>query len=233
MCELFGAVLNNGGCPNTLEKFRYFALQNPDGWGIAWYTKRKLHLEKSIKSAWWDTKYQATLRNVKSKLILAHLRKMSIGNIREVNTHPFIFGKYVFAHNGSVDVRPLVEYLKGKYKQIKGTTDSEVLFHFIIQNMEKWGNFMGLRKAVKEINKVTKERKVTSINFLMTDGRYLYAYKRNYRGKNNLYFKKKGGFNKYLLFSSKPIEHGWTELENGELMVVDSLDLSVIRTKIL
>lgn len=232
MCKLFGAVLNPPRSPEELYNFRHFALRDSDGWGIAWYDNGRLKLRKSTESALRDVKYLEAARLAKSGLIIAHLRRMTMGSKRTVNTHPFVFGKYVFAHNGTVDISELIYYLRDTYRQLKGDTDSEVLFHFILQNMKKWGNFMGLRRAVKEISKEARERKVTSINFLMTDGRYLYAYKRVFRGGNNLYYTHRSGFYKTFIVSSKPLGEGWVEMGNGEFLVVDSTDHSIIRTMI-
>ncbi|MBR9680519.1 MAG: class II glutamine amidotransferase [Candidatus Altiarchaeota archaeon] len=230
MCKLFGAVMVQNRVPDELIKFRYFAERDKDGWGLAYYKKNKLYLTKSTQSAMDNHKYVTAAEKANSNLIISHLRFMTRGNLREANTHPFTFDKYVFAHNGTVDISSIGNYLRGKHKRLKGTTDSEVLFHFLVQSMEKYGNFMGLRKAVKEISKVARERHVTSLNFLMSDGRFLYAYKRVYRGPNNLFVRTKKGFYKSIMFSSKPIEDGWVELENGEFMTVDSQDLSVIKT---
>ena len=232
MCKLFGAVLSPPRVPEELHEFKYLALRDSDGWGVAWYN-RGLKLVKSTNNALADSKYIAAVNRAKSNIVLAHLRAMTRGNKRTVNTHPFFFEKYVFAHNGTVDIKPLARYLKGKYRRVHGDTDSEVLFHFLIQNMEKWGHFMGLRKAVKEISKVALERKVTSINFILTDGSYLYALKRVYRGRNSLFYKTEKGFKKSFIISSKPLGKGWTEVENGQLIAVDASDGSVIRTKIL
>jgi len=231
VCKLFGAVLaQHERIPEELTKFRYFAERDKDGWGLAHYKGNHLLITKSTRSALLDRKYVTAVKKVEGPLIVAHLRFMTRGNLRKVNTHPFTFDKYVFAHNGTVDISSLADYLRGKYKKLKGTTDSEVLFHFLIQSMEKYGNFMGLRKAVKEISKVARERHVTSINFLMSDGMYLYAYKRVYRGPNNLFYNNKKGFYKSILFASRPMDEGWTEMENGEFLMIDSRDLSMVKT---
>ena len=89
------------------------------------------------------------------------------------------------------------------------------------------------RKAVKEISRVATEKKVTSVNFLLTDGSYLYALKKVYRGRNSLFYRIDSGFRKSFVIASKPLGGGWTEMENGQLVAVDASDGSIIRTKIL
>ncbi|MBR9689586.1 MAG: class II glutamine amidotransferase [Candidatus Altiarchaeota archaeon] len=232
MCKLFGAVLSPERVPDELLNFRYLASRDKDGWGIAYYKRGRLYLTKSTESALANQKYVSVANRADAPLILAHLRYMTRGNVREANTHPFTFGKYVFAHNGTVDISELTDYLKGSYKRIRGTTDSEVLFRFLVQNMEKYGSFMGLRKAVKEITKEAKTRHITSLNFLMADGRFLYAFKRVYRGGNNLFFRRRKGFYKSFMFSSRQFNDDWVEVGNGDFMAIDSHDMSVIKTKI-
>jgi predicted glutamine amidotransferase len=233
MCKLFGAVTLPELVPEEMLNFRHYATVDRDGWGIAWYDSGRLRMVKSRESALKNHKYVATADRINSRIVLAHLRRMTRGNVREVNAHPFRFNNYVFAHNGTVDISGLAHHLKGSYKRIRGDTDSELLFRFLVQNMEKWGHFMGLRKAVKEINSLAKECPVTSLNFIMADGRYLYAFKRVYRGANNLYYKQGDGFYKSFVVSSKPQNGGWAEMENGEFIAVDSNDMSVIRTMVL
>lgn len=233
MCKLFGAVTLPALVPEEIFDFRYYATKDRDGWGLAWYEDGDLQIVKSRESALKDHRYVATANGINSRIMLAHLRRMTRGNAREVNAHPFRFSNYVFAHNGTVDISELTDYLKGSYRRIKGSTDSELLFRFLVQNMEKWGHFMGLRKATKEISTLANECHVTSLNFIMADGRYLYAFKRVYRGANNLYYKCHDGFYRSFVVSSKPQNGGWSEMENGEFVAVDSNDMSVIRTMVL
>ena len=233
MCKLFGAVTLPELVPEEMLNFRHYATVDRDGWGIAWYDNGRLKLVKSRESALKNHRYVATTDRINSRIMLAHLRKGTRGNVREVNTHPFKFNNYVFAHNGTVDISEITDRLKGNYKRIRGDTDSEVLFRFLVQNMGKWGHFMGLRKAVKEINELAKECHVTSLNFIMADGRYLYSFKRVYKGTNNLYYKMNGGFYKSFVVSSKPQNGGWAEMHNGEFLAVDSNDMSMIRTMVL
>jgi glutamine amidotransferase len=233
VCKLFAAVVLPERVPDEMLNFRHYAIRASDGWGLAWYDGGRLRIVKSRESALKNHKYVATADKINSRIMLAHLRRMTRGNVREVNAHPFRFGKYVFAHNGTVSISGLTDYLKGSYRRLRGDTDSEVLFRFLVQNMEKWGNFMGLRKAVTEISEQAKSCHVTSLNFIMADGRYLYVFKRVYRGANNLYYKRRGGFYKSFIVSSKPQNGGWAEMNNGEFIAVDSSDMSIIRTMVL
>ena len=91
MCKLFGAVLSPSRSPDELYKFKHFAIRDSDGWGIAWYKNSKLILKKSTRSALYDSKYLEAARLSESHLIISHLRRMTMGSKREVNTHPFTF----------------------------------------------------------------------------------------------------------------------------------------------
>jgi len=88
------------------------------------------------------------------------------------NTHPFSFGQWLFAHNGTID-GPYFRSLLTKPHQaaLFGDTDSEVYFHWLLQALEREG-VEGLSTAIKEI----REREFTALNFLLSDGHILYAY---------------------------------------------------------
>src|SRR5487761_2509057 len=62
---------------------------------------------------------------------IAHLRAASKGDVRKVNTHPFIAGQWALCHNGTFD-----EYKIGKLAlqdrvKFEGDTDSEVAANLI------------------------------------------------------------------------------------------------------
>ena len=78
----------------------------------------------------------------RSGCILAHVRAASVGlPVTETNTHPFVWRRHAFMHNGEVASFPaikrsLLDQLgQDAYGMIEGTTDSEHLFALFI---ERW-----------------------------------------------------------------------------------------------
>ncbi len=109
--------------------------EHQDGWGIAFFEGAGVrHL----------VDYQAAIRSplaelikahpIKSKNVIAHIRKATQGSIALENCHPFVrecWGiNWVFAHNG--DVPNFLPELTGAYLPI-GNTDSERAFCYILQ----------------------------------------------------------------------------------------------------
>ena len=217
-----------------LLKFRYFANKNRDGWGIGWYTRRGPVVFKSTKNAIKDVLFPRIASLVNSNIVIAHLRAKTKGNVRKVNSHPFSIQNYLFAHNGTMDKTPIERKLKGKYKKFEGETDSERLFHLLIQFMETYGSIHGMRRALKWIERAYKQGfYVNYINFILSDGAHFFAFSKHYKRKSRgLYYLFEDGISPSLYLSTKPIFDGdWKKLESGNLLIVDSksMDLKVVK----
>jgi len=112
---------------------------HPDGWGVAYYVEQAPHIIKSENKAIEDKIFQKVSGVVTSHTVLAHIRKATLGHKSILNTHPFQYGPWVFAHNGNIknfsehrsDLLKLVAPQFIRF--ILGETDSEILF-FILQS---------------------------------------------------------------------------------------------------
>lgn len=109
---------------------------NPDGWGIAWWTSPQVAPRhyRSTEPIWTDTGFHhATDR---ASAMLAAARKASPGTtLRTVNNAPFVaataLGPVAFSLNGHVFQRGSVARLRAEVPpgvSLAGDTDSEVLF---------------------------------------------------------------------------------------------------------
>jgi glutamine amidotransferase len=141
------------------------------GWGIGWYENGKVHVEKEPVPAFSSQKFKATARVARSKVFVCHLRKATRGEKTYHNSQPYHTDNWVFGHNGTVDRENLIAGLTNTNRVLEGETDSEVYFHWLLQHLEKNG-VAGLRFAIHEVRK----REFTALNFVLTDGRTLYAY---------------------------------------------------------
>jgi len=141
------------------------------GWGIGWYEKGIARVEKEPAPAMESQKFVETARSAQSHLFVCHLRKATQGEYTYNNSQPFISGKWIFAHNGTVDREYLKTQLATSQRSIEGETDSEVYFHWLLQNLESGGVY-GLKRGIVEARK----RKFTALNFLLSDGQTVYAY---------------------------------------------------------
>ncbi|RKF46019.1 class II glutamine amidotransferase [Paraburkholderia fungorum] len=108
-----------------------------DGWGVAFYEDRACRVFVDEKPA-YQSPVAEFLKSypIKSRNVVAHIRKATQGGARVENCHPFMRElrgqQWVFAHNG--DLQPLDEAAHGPYTPV-GTTDSEAAFCFIMNRL--------------------------------------------------------------------------------------------------
>jgi glutamine amidotransferase len=151
-----------------------------DGWGIAFFEHRGCRVFLDHQPA--ATSPVARLVReypIRSKNVIAHIRKATHGAVALENTHPFnreLWGRYwIFAHNGT-----LTDYdppLDGTYRPV-GATDSELAFCHLLQTLR--GHF-GLTpppddQLVLVIRAWADQTAVHgTLNFLLSDGELLLA----------------------------------------------------------
>ncbi|MCD6310497.1 MAG: class II glutamine amidotransferase [Candidatus Eremiobacteraeota bacterium] len=193
MCRLLGVIANKPvDLKFSLECFKNFAKRNPDGWGIGWYEEKGTAkvFKQRLSAVAEESKLPILSKEVRSKIIIAHVRKRTQGNASEKNSHPFQHKNWIFAHNGSVDKNYLWELLNDNHRNaIKGETDSEVYFHWILQCVKEEENVEnGLRKAIEHVVKGSYSKgsysRYTGLNFLLSDGKKLYAFRYSSHSKN-------------------------------------------------
>ncbi len=112
---------------------------NGDGFGLAWYGRRETPgLYRSIRPAWNDRNLRHLAAHIESPLFLAHVRATTGTAVQESNCHPFVHGRWIFAHNGLVKDFPrihrrlAVALSEDLFPCLEGTTDSELLFHLAL-----------------------------------------------------------------------------------------------------
>lgn len=152
-----------------------------DGWGIAFFEGKGVRQFLDPMSA-ASSPIAELVRNypIKSKNVVAHIRKATQGVVSLENTHPFmreLWGYYwIFAHNG--DVPEFKPDLTGLYRPV-GNTDSERAFCWIMQNLrDQFGETMPSKSDLfAAIHTLTLEVcKNGEFNFLMTNGDILFAH---------------------------------------------------------
>lgn len=148
MCRLFGfrSIINSQvhsslvSADNTLHDL---SKRHRDGWGVAYYIEQTPHLIKSTDCAMEDQLFQKVSSAVSSHTIIAHIRKATQGSHTILNSHPFQYGKWIFAHNGNMknfleNKDKLLALIDHEFKRfILGTTDSEIFFFIILSNLKK------------------------------------------------------------------------------------------------
>jgi len=118
---------------------------NGDGFGVAWYVPSmgsEAAQFRSITPAWSNQNLRHLARMTQSPCVFAHVRAATPGlAVTETNTHPFVWGRYAFMHNGEIAGfgrirRMLLDRLgEQAYRLIQGTTDSEHLFALFLDHL--------------------------------------------------------------------------------------------------
>ncbi len=149
-----------------------------DGWGISGFKDgRAVYFARRAESAAQnETEYrQAAERAAKSSspLVIAHFRKASEAEPDIANTHPFHNQDWVFAHNGTIFGAAASFPLVSAAPQ--GATDSERFFLWMYEQI--YAEEDPTRALVDLIKKSRDTLVYTALNFLLTDGTRLWAYR--------------------------------------------------------
>jgi glutamine amidotransferase len=112
---------------------------NGDGFGVGWYdAERTAGVFHSTEPAWNDRNLHELAAHVRSPLFFAHLRAAIGSDVQQTNCHPFRHGRWLWMHNGYVaDIAAIKRDLvlavdESLFTQIKGQTDSEMLFYLAL-----------------------------------------------------------------------------------------------------
>ncbi|MDI1236279.1 MAG: class II glutamine amidotransferase [Polaromonas sp.] len=194
MCQLLGMNCNTP--TDVTFSFSGFAQrggntgEHTDGWGIAFFEghgdpgvdgcDKGLRHFVDHQSACASPVAELIRRYpIKSRNVIAHIRKATQGRVALENCHPFVrelWGRYwVFAHNG--DLKDFSPRLHGSFRPV-GTTDSERAFCWIMQELAK--SHAGV-PSVGELTLTLRELAAQiaphgTFNFLLGNGQALWAH---------------------------------------------------------
>ena len=181
MCQLLG--MNANTPTDVVFSFTGFstrAEEHKDGFGIAFFEGPGVRLLVDAQSARTSPVAEMVRRfPIKSRHIVAHIRKATQGGIALENTHPFVrelWGRYwIFAHNGDLPgYRPR---LHGAFQPV-GETDSERAFCWLMQEFAKahagLPSVVELTRTLREL--VPKIAAHGTFNFLLSNGAALWAH---------------------------------------------------------
>ena len=222
MCELFGISAREDFYANDyLKAFYAHSDFHPHGWGLACVSRAGALVEKeSVKASESNYLRERLSQPITEKLLLAHIRYATIGNVEYKNCHPFTFrdctGRcWTLIHNGTIfDYPPLYPYLKTQ----KGDTDSERVFLYLLDKLKEATRNNGTRLHFEERFRLFDEiicdmAKGNKLNLIFTDGKYLYAHT-NYKGTMH-YLEKDGA----ALVSTHPLTNeSWQLMPFGQLL---------------
>jgi predicted glutamine amidotransferase len=185
MCQLLG--MNCNVPTDIVFSFTGFAMRgghtdtHHDGWGIAFFEGAGVRHFVDHQAAIASPVAELIKRYpIKSKNVIAHIRKATQGHVALENCHPFVrelWGRYwVFAHNG--DLKQFNPDLTGAFRPV-GNTDSELAFCFLLQELRaRFGDVAPalpeLRAALDDLVRAIAAHGV--FNLMLSDGSALFAH---------------------------------------------------------
>lgn len=185
MCQLLGM---NCATPTDINfSFRGFSQRagitsdHSDGFGIAFFEDKACRLFVDNQSA-VESPLAELIRNypIKSRNVIAHIRKATQGKINLENSHPFmreLWGRHwIFAHNG--DLKDFHPQLSGQFQPV-GNTDSERAFCYVLDQLVARFGYTApsceqVFQLLTEISPQIAEH--GTFNFVLSNGKALFSY---------------------------------------------------------
>lgn len=203
MCRLFGfrSSLPSRGHRSLVRAQNALAEQaaaHPHGWGIGWYVGDDAYVIKSESAAHTSESFRQAASRLESNVILAHVRRATVGAISPLNVHPFRSGRWLFAHNGTLHgfaelgAALQAELPEALRDRVLGSTDTETVFFWLLARLAPHGvcwdgrsevdtDYAGpvLLDAVADLR--TRAEAASGepaiLNFLLTNGDVFFAHR--------------------------------------------------------
>lgn len=155
--------------------------EHTDGWGLAFYRNEQAQVfldESPAAKSHLAAAIHKT--DLKSKTIIAHIRKATMGEVKLSNCHPFqrqLWGQdWLFCHNG--DLKGFKPLLDDEF-QPEGNTDSELAFCYLLQQLKRhlpYGvtSTPALFQWLNHFSETVAA--FGTFNIILTNGEWLYSY---------------------------------------------------------
>ena len=217
MARLFGFIANR---PDILARVaaheaRLLVEPNPGkslGWGIGFYQGGEVLLRRRPVDDRPTVDLSIALSDVRTDVAIGHVRSATVGAQSTENTHPFRYRQWLFAHTGTVAAfasmrdrlaESIPQFLR---RNVRGETDSELLFHLFLSFLHDAGKLgdaevptaavtTALRSSLALVDRLSQEEGVdpSPLNLIVTSGDALIAvhargkmHTRTFRGREDL-----------------------------------------------
>jgi predicted glutamine amidotransferase len=204
------------------RSLRVLSHEHADGWGAAFRVDGDWRIERSTSCAARCTTYER-LAAIEARVVVAHIRKATVGALSLANTHPFRRGDFVFAHNGTVHaIDALVARTAPEQLAcLDGDTDSERLFAFVMTYVADAGDVE--RGVIRAVNALHALGDIGSASFLLSCGARLYAH----RLGRTLYTSIRGDA---AIVASQCLDEGaWVEVPERAVVILDVPSAPVVK----
>jgi glutamine amidotransferase len=171
---------------------------NGDGFGVGWYGDGEIPGRyRSIEPAWNDRNLREVASQIRSRLVLAHVRASTGTPVQQSNCHPFRHGRWLWVHNGALagfhatkrDLLLAVD--PALFPDIEGSTDSELFFYLALTFGLEQDPPAAVARAVGLIEEVGRrhgEQFPVQMTVATTDGETLWAFRYSTEGRSRSLF---------------------------------------------
>lgn len=203
MARLFGFIGNRADLGARVlelerEPLKVKTRGVPLGWGVGFYQAGEVLLRRRPIDDRAELDAATMASDVRSDVLVGHVRHASVGALRTENTHPFRYRQWLFAQTGTVNAfaelherlrESLPEFLR---RDVRGETDSELVFHLFLSFLHDAGHLgevdqepsatrAALRSTLALVDRLSAEegQEPSRLNILVTDGEHMVGVHRN------------------------------------------------------
>jgi len=171
---------------------------NGDGFGVGWYGRQEAPaVFHSIEPAWNDRNLRELAGHITSPVVFAHIRASTGSPVQQTNCHPFRHGRWLWMHNGLIHEfhrvkRDLMLAVDPElFREIEGTTDSELLFHLALTLGLEDDPPQAVQRTIGLVEATGHERGVEfpfQGTIATTDGECVWAFRYSSEGRSRSLF---------------------------------------------
>ncbi len=236
-----------------------------DGWGIGRFEDGKPKIIKSPRPMYREkAKVRRAGERASGSALIGHVRwasnplKLKRSElIGAAHTQPFVHGRWIFAHNGTLYIPKEVAAHLGPWKKyIRGKNDSEVLFYWLMKYLRRplTRPAAALRQSIRGIERIWEGCRKSypihpypfhGLNWVLTDGKILLAFcytdRRGFGKSKSLCDSRECYYRLHrritpdgVVIASEPLdeEGGWEGFRHGELLVAQRKGKRIMTRKV-
>jgi predicted glutamine amidotransferase len=173
-------------------------LAEPLGWGLGFYQAGEVLLRRRPIDDRAEIDLVEAAEDVRTDVMIGHIRRASVGSHRTENTHPFRYRMWLFAQTGTIGgferlrERLLASQPEFLRRNVRGETDSECFFYLFLSFLHDAGHLneahvapghvaAALRASIALVDRLSAEEGYgeNTGDILVTNGEHLLAVHRN------------------------------------------------------
>jgi predicted glutamine amidotransferase len=195
LARLFGFIGNRAelGAKVLSAYAEYLETPNPQGqalgWGVGFYQFGEVLLRRRPLDERERIEPARFAENLKTDVLIGHVRHPTVGKLRTENTHPFRYRQWLFAQTGTMagfeKLRERLQSVQPAFLKpnVRGDTDSELFFYLVLSCLHDQGRLEqrlvavehvreALRTAIGLVDRLCVEHDLPTHrgDILMTDG---------------------------------------------------------------